>query len=251
MRKRVIRYCGPQGYCPQCGRYYHPPDLARYHKSEVYGRGFKAWVVYQRVALRLSYESIAESAYEQFGEPVHENSIPNFIREFARYYADCERAMKERLLQSPFIHADETAISIRGVEYYVWVFTDGRHVVFQLHKTREGTVAQEFLAGYGGVVVSDFYAGYDAVPCRQQKCWPHLIRDLNDDLWAAPFDAEFERFVLAVRNLIIPIMQALQGEGQGQEDLTGSSTRSRSFTRRRSLGRLTALNWRRSTRSGS
>jgi predicted RecB family nuclease len=213
MRKRVIRYCGPQGYCPQCGRYYHPPDLAKYHKSEMYGRGFKAWVVYQRVALRLSYESIAESAYEQFGEPVSENSIPNFIREFARYYPDCERTMKERLLQSPFIHADETAISIRGVEYYVWVFTDGRHVVFQLHKTREGTVAQEFLAGYGGVVVSDFYAGYDAVPCRQQKCWPHLIRDLNDDLWAAPFDAEFERFVLAVRNLIIPIMQALHGGG--------------------------------------
>src|SRR5262249_31998630 len=104
MRKRVIRYSGPQGYCPQCGRYYHPPDLARYHKSEVYGRGFKAWVVYQRVALRLSYESIAESAYEQFGEPVHANSIPNFIREFAHYYSDCERTMKERLMQSPFIH---------------------------------------------------------------------------------------------------------------------------------------------------
>jgi predicted RecB family nuclease len=213
MRRRVIRYCGPQGYCPQCGRYYHPPDLAKYHKSEVYGRGFKAWTVYQRVALRLSYESIAESAYEQFGTPVSENTIPNFIREFACYYSDCERTMKDRLMQSPFIHADETAISIRGVEYYVWVFTDGRHVVFRLHNTREGAIAQEFLAGYHGVLVSDFYAGYDAVPCRQQKCWPHLVRDLNDDLWAAPFDAEFEQFVLDVRNLIIPIMQALQAGG--------------------------------------
>jgi len=73
--------------------------------------------------------------------------------------------------------------------------------------------ASSIFAGYGGVVVSDFYAGYDAVACRQQKCWPHLIRDLNDDLWAAPFDAEFEQFVLAVRNLIIPIMQALQRGG--------------------------------------
>jgi hypothetical protein len=51
------------------------------------------------------------------------------------------------------------------------------------------------------------------VRCRQQKCWVHLIRDLNDDLWAAPFDTEFEIFILKVRNLIIPIMEAVQKHG--------------------------------------
>jgi len=45
-------------------------------------------------------------------------------------------------------------------------------------------------------LVSDFYAGYDAIQCRQQKCWVHLIRELNDDLWDAPFDTEFEHLVL-------------------------------------------------------
>ena len=47
----------------------------------------------------------------------------------------------------------------------------------------------------------------------------HLIRDLNDDLWAAPFDTEFEMFVLKVRNLIIPIMEAVQRYGLKKRNL--------------------------------
>src|SRR5215813_15088337 len=68
-------------------------------------------------------------------------------------------------------------------------------------------------ANYKGIVISDFYAGYDAIPCAQQKCWVHLIRDMNDDLREAPFDAELETFVLSVKNLIIPIMECIQRHG--------------------------------------
>ena len=70
---------------------------------------------------------------------------------------------------------------------------------------------RELLSDYEGVLVSDFYAGYDGVGRRQQKCLVHLIRDLNDDLWASPFDAEFEGFVLAVRDLLVPMIEAVQG----------------------------------------
>src|SRR5262249_20899293 len=53
-------------------------------------------------------------------------------------------------------------------------------------------------------------AGYDGVGRRQQKCLVHLIRDLNDDLWSSPFDAEFEGFILSVRDLLLPIIEAVQ-----------------------------------------
>jgi hypothetical protein len=41
----------------------------------------------------------------------------------------------------------------------------------------------------------------------------HLIRDINDDLWKAPFDREFEAFALAVRDLLIPILAAVDRYG--------------------------------------
>jgi hypothetical protein len=41
----------------------------------------------------------------------------------------------------------------------------------------------------------------------------HLIRDLNEDLQAHPMDTEYEAFLLAVRNLIVPIMETVQNYG--------------------------------------
>ena len=49
--------------------------------------------------------------------------------------------------------------------------------------------------------------------CKQQKCWPHLIWDLNEDLRENPFDAEYEAFILEIRNLIVPIMEAVHEYG--------------------------------------
>jgi hypothetical protein len=90
MRKVTTRYQGVQGYCPPCRKYCPPPEIAKYHKSQKYGRGLKAWVAFQRVALRLSYQMIVDVLDEQFGEFVCENSIPNFLSELAEEYRAIE-----------------------------------------------------------------------------------------------------------------------------------------------------------------
>jgi hypothetical protein len=148
-----------------------------------------------------------------FHETASEASIVNFVESFAEYYRRTESLLVQRLRESPFIHVDETRLSIRGVDHYVWVFTDGRHVVFRLTETRETAVVRELLEGYQGVLVTDFYAGYDALDCRQEKCWVHLIRDLNEDLWKYPFDEELQQFVSAVKDLIVPIIEAIDRWG--------------------------------------
>jgi len=214
IKKTVTKYVGAQGYCPKCYRYSVPLNISREGRPESCGHGFKAWVTYHRVDLRLPYESIAEIADEQFNEKPVVSSLTNFIKDLVcNYYTKTEKLIIQHLLESPFIHVDETTINIRGSNQYVWVFTNGKYVVFKLRETREATVVHEFLTDYKGVLISDFYPGYDSVPCRQQKCWVHLIRDLNNDLWATPFDTEFEIFVLEVRNLIIPIMETVQKYG--------------------------------------
>jgi hypothetical protein len=153
-------------------------------------------------------------ATEQFGEvTLGISSVTNFIRNLACYYAETEEQLISCLLSSSFIHADETPISIRGVTQYVWVFTNGQQVVFKLRETREATFVNELLGGFDGILISDFYSGYDSLPYKQQKCWPHLIRDINEDLHNNPFDFEYEAFVLELRNLIIPIMQTVHKYG--------------------------------------
>jgi hypothetical protein len=99
------------------------------------------------------------------------------------------------------------------VNQYVWVFTDEKHVIFKHTATREADFLHEFLDDYKGVLISDFFSGYDSLACRQQKCLVHIIRDLNNDLWSSPFDTEYEVFVVEVKNLIVPIMESVQRYG--------------------------------------
>src|SRR5262249_26277277 len=148
-----------------------------------------------------------------FGIGFSLSTLVGFVGNLASYYAPTEAANLEAIMKSDFVHVDETKLNIEGADHYVWVFTDGQHVIFRLTETREADIVREVLAGYKGVVVSDFYSGYDGVPCRQQKCLVHLIRDINDDLWKAPFDTELEAFAVEVQALLVPILVAVERFG--------------------------------------
>jgi len=212
VRKAIIHYWGTKGWCDQCRRIYKPEIIASFDRRN-FGHNFISWVVYQRIILRLPYEVIADTAEEMFHIGIAMDTVLELIYYFSEKYEATERLILQRLLESPFLHADETRMNIQGRTYYAWVFTDGRHVIFKLTETREATIAHDLLAHYTGVLISDFYAGYDAIPCTQQKCWSHFIRDLNDALWKEPFNDELERFVLEVKNLIVPILQTAKEYG--------------------------------------
>ena len=205
-RKKFIKYRGKNVYCPSCKCDHAPPTIRRL-RSTIFGRAFKVWTVYQRIVMRLPYSAISQSCEVLFSERVSLPSIIMFVQQLAEEHTTTERRLLRRILSSPFVHVDETKLNIRRVTHYAWAVTDGQHVVFRLTPTRETSVIQELLHGYNGVLVSDFYGGYDSFTCRQQKCLVHLIRDLNEDLWKNPFLEEYEEFVSRVRDLLVPIFE--------------------------------------------
>jgi len=212
VRKTIIKYFGKKCFCLKCRRTCSPKMVTLF-KRRKFGHNFIAWVVYQRIILRLPYEMICQALEDTFNEGASKDTIVSFIYYFAEHYSDTETYLVKKILQSPFVHVDETTINIKGEDQYVWVFTDGKHVVLRLTETRESTLVHELLSNYTGVLITDFYGGYDSVNCRQQKCWSHLMRNLNDDLWKEPFNEEFEQFVLEVKNLIVPIIKETQKYG--------------------------------------
>lgn len=210
-RKTVTKHVGIKSRCPKCGEHYNPASIGRH--PQIFGHGLQAWTIYQRVILRLPYEIIGQVMNHLFGIGLCATTLVGFIGNLAGYYAPTEAAILQAIFKSDFVHVDETKINIQGVDNYVWVFTDGKHVAFRMTETREADIVREVLAGYQGVLVSDFYPGYDSMPCRQQKCLVHLIRDINDDLWKAPFDKELETFAVAVQSLLVPILMDVDRYG--------------------------------------
>ena len=86
-------------------------------------------------------------------------------------------------------------------------------VIYLWSATREGKVAEEFLSGFNGVLVSDFYSAYDSISCAQQKCLIHLIRDLNEDVLKEPFNEEMKTLVHEFAELLKPIIETIDRFG--------------------------------------
>jgi hypothetical protein len=218
-KKYITKFTGLRGNCPKCRNCFSPPGIQKTGHHKLFGHGLRAWTVYQRVALRLPYDLITQTVDELFNITIGLTTIIEFEKQFAIDYGDTEKTLLQHILISPFVHVDETSVNIQGTNQYVWTFTDGKHVIFRLTETRESDIVHEILAEYNGVLISDFYGGYDSVACVQQKCWVHLLRDINDDLWENPFDIEFETFVQEVKKLILPIFEAVYKYGSKKRHL--------------------------------
>ncbi len=91
------------------------------------------------------------------------------------------RRLHDEVRGSPAVCADETGWREDGQNGYLWTFTTPRVRYFVYDQSRSGLVAKEVLGeGFAGVTVSDFYAGYNRLEGKHQRCWVHLIRDLKE-----------------------------------------------------------------------
>ena len=203
-RKIITKYVGKKKYCSSCHRIFHPPTISKFARR-LYDHGFLAWMGYQRVVLRLPYNLISQTANDLFGERLTPGTVVNAFNYLAKYYRKTNEQLLIRILDSPYIHVDETKINIQGIDHFVWGITNGVHVYFIMTETRETTHLEKWFNSYSGVLVTDFYPGFDSFTCLHQKCLVHLIRDLNDDLWKNPFNVELESFANNLKELIISV----------------------------------------------
>jgi hypothetical protein len=147
-RKTVTKYLSTKSRCSTCGGGGYNPESFHGSQAHAFGHGLQAWTIYQRVVLRLPYEIIAQVMDHLFGIGVCTSTLVYFVGNLAGYYAPTEAGILQAILKSAFVHVEETKINIQGVDHYVWVFTDGRHVVFRMTETREADIVREVLAGY-------------------------------------------------------------------------------------------------------
>src|SRR5262249_47409231 len=150
-----------------------------------YGHNVCAWAVYTTVALRQTNENVVESLADLFGYDISPGLVSIFRKRAAEYYRPTYDALLQGLKRGFVIHVDETKASVRrrSTNGYVWAFANPETVYYAYAPTRGGKIVGETLDGFRGVLVSDFYAAYDSLPCPQQKCLIHLVRDFNDDLF--------------------------------------------------------------------
>ena len=76
---------------------------------------------------------------------------------------------------------DETGWREDGENGYIWAVSTPTIRYYEYHHSRSGTVVKELIGeNFGGVLGSDFYAGYTIHQGLHQRCWAHYLRDVHD-----------------------------------------------------------------------
>lgn len=181
----VIEHQVIKRWCPHCARWRSPQlDLT----GQVFGQGrigvrVAALVAYLRTTLRLpvrqiqTYLATLHALRLSVGEIVE---LGHDVRQELRGPAD--QLLIEAWEQGA-VHQDETGWRENGANGYVWTTAcDGPQAVrhYAYSPSRGHQVPLRLLGpSFRGVLVTDFYAAYNQVPGRHQRCWTHLLRDLH------------------------------------------------------------------------
>lgn len=211
IKRWVTEYRSAQYRCRSCRKTWF---LKKYLAvGTKYGRNLGCWLVYQTIAHKQSSGAIIEILREAFGIHIHRQKVQIKKHEFAESYRQTYRSILRRISRAPIVQADETKANILGAAGYVWVFAAQDDVAFVYTGSRDGSVLGRVLDGFRGVLVSDFYAAYDSMPCAQQKCLVHLIRDMNDDLFRNQLDADLRKLVQTFSGVLKPIIATIDEHG--------------------------------------
>ena len=163
----------------------------------MYGRNLAAFSIFEVIELCVSQRSVTQTLNRLFGFHMSEIVVRRFKRRGAEYYRETRKNILAGMVKAA----------------YVWVFVTFREVVYFYSETREGSLVQSALGEFKGVLVSDFYAAYDSLPCPQQKCLLHLTRDLNDSVLDNPYDQDLKGIVTAFAELLHGIVKTIDRRG--------------------------------------
>jgi hypothetical protein len=173
----------------------------------------RAYVIYLLIEMRLSAQQISDHVATVFDVCIPKAMVSDLKTAMAKKYELMYRRILEEITCDALVHADETKGVVPGGGHYVWVFANPTSVAYVYAASREAAVLENVLKGFTGILVSDFYAAYDSLPCPQQKCLIHLMRDINSDILSHPFNDELRSIATRFGKLLREIIESVDRYG--------------------------------------
>lgn len=157
---------------------------------------------YLKTVCRLPVRTIQSLLKSLYGLSLCVGAIIDILHDIAKRGADTYEQLRQAIRGSPYVHADETGWREDGHNGYLWSFSTPDVRYFTYNKSRAHTVPEEVLgSAYQGMIVSDFYGGYSYHLGLHQRCWVHLLRDLDALTDKHPDDPSVHLFVQEVKQL--------------------------------------------------
>lgn len=150
----------------------------------IYDKKIVSLVNYLKFKARVPHNIITDLMRNVFNIPMTDTTSLNIIKRTSeRLEPEYEQLGKE-IKQQKLVGADETSLSVLGVNHWVWVFCNNILSFFKIHNKRGGDIVQQTLGkNFQGSLISDGWKTY-TVYCHDNKirhgrCWAHAKREVE------------------------------------------------------------------------
>ena len=127
-----------------------------------------------------------EEDWAKMGLPISRKAMANWHIKSSQYYFETiYDLLREKLLEQPILHADETSYKVLESDSqltYYWTFLSGKHeeqgiTLYHHDKRRSGLTVKEFLGNYDGYIHCDMWGAYRQLEKAELVgCWAHVRR---------------------------------------------------------------------------
>jgi len=136
-----------------------------------------------------------EKVLARHGVDIPRQTLARWVIQCCEHFQPLLNLMRDRLLESPVIHCDETRVQVLKEpdrdptsQSWMWVQASGPPerpvILFDYTTSRAQEVPLRLLAGYRGYLMTDDYAGYNAVGAQpgveRLACMAHARRKFVD-----------------------------------------------------------------------
>jgi hypothetical protein len=136
--------------------------------------------IYCRGHLGISLGKSCDLLAQWWGIPLSRAGALGHLAWGSKLFDPIVARLLELLRESDLIHADETGWRINGKNVWAWCFANPRIAVYLIKHSRGSDVLRQALGdSLPGVLVCDFYASYNFLEAKKQRCLVHLLRELH------------------------------------------------------------------------
>ncbi len=179
LKSEVTEHTIHRDWCPACKKQVEPvvpdalPGCSLGHRTTV----LSAWLHY---GLGTTTSQIVEVFSGHLKLKVSEGGFTEIWHRLAGVLKPWHEQIHQRCLKAAVLHADETGWRNNGLLCWLWCFACDDATYYLIHPKRGHEALRVFFTEvFLGVLATDFWKAYDVVTNRQQKCWPHLLRELS------------------------------------------------------------------------
>ena len=193
IKLQVTEHRAPKCTCQGCGIKVTAAFPAEINAPVQYGPNVQAAALYLGSYQLIPYQRLSEAFTELFNCPLSQGTLANILKKGGAKATLTMAPIREALVESPVLHADETSCTLHGKRHWLHVLSTDRLTCYHLDPKR-GRQAMErmgLLPRFKNLLIHDCLGAYFTfTDCQHGLCNAHLQRELTylheelDQSWA-------------------------------------------------------------------